>query len=676
MLFLTGVLLLQSLCFATEEVETAAEGTMGSDTAAAPVVEPSASDFDLPDIPVPETTGPVDEAAPVETAVPAEKPVAEALGQAGTEETIQEPEPDSTLPAEAAVVEEVPSPPAEAAEPVEAAKAEEAVEAAPDYPGIHDSRPPLVQTAGGFVFDLAVDYQFSLIYINPISLNDVRAGDVFYGMQRGRTHWLMAYEDKVMLHTQVDLLDGVLFGDNGLVYGESPFPNEGIHTGARSPNNAGLDVNLIEGGDPNKSSDYAYGLKELEPIKLRRLWAEGNIIAGMLKVGRMPATEGRGILQNDGDNNLNRFGDSGSGDSTDRIQFGTKPIQMAKALISGDFEAADSRPDRGFVLGLAYDHMVNDLVQYTGDDTKQLGFSLIYKLPEFDASGIPGGDLKASFSFGHRFADDIDLALNILIFEISFGIENFHFESQAGVLVGKTKEISNAQSLFRTTGRGSTAMVQDIRSWGLLAIADYDIGPVTLTLEFDYASGDDDPRADSDLTQFYFAQDTKVGLLLFPQVLAYETARSAAAAEYFINQSEIPLTVETNANPSSQLDSGGGFNNAIALFPQVTWHITDQLFLRAGVLCAWADKPVIDPYETLHYYDGDDIEDDEVNFNGGKPGKYYGTEFDLRFSAKLWKDHFLFDLEGAILLPGDALEDANNDAVTSGLIQGRLTFRY
>ncbi|RJO67330.1 MAG: hypothetical protein C4523_09805 [Myxococcales bacterium] len=555
--------------------------------------------------------------------------------------------------------------------------AESETKPAQAYSGLTDARPPLIHSDSGVLFDLKAEYQFSMIYIAPLELNGEDVTDVFYGVQRGRTHFLLGWKNFVRLHTQIDLLDGVLFGDNGLVYGEPPYPNQGIHTAVRSPNNAGLTIALKdETLDPNDPDSYTYGLKAIEPIKLRRAWGEANILVGELRVGRMPAYEGRGIVLNDGDNDLNRFGPAGRGDTADRILFGTKPIEVVKAAMKGDPGAADSRLDRGLLFGFAYDSLVNDQAQFLGDDTYQFAFSLTYKLPEFALGSAPCGDLRAGFAYVYRTGEDIGLKLHIMALETSVRIENFRLETQWGVLQGETREISEAQSLFRTTGPGSIPETQSIKAWGMFAIADYDVGPVTLTFEVDYASGDDDPRGDSDLTQFYFAEDTKVGLLLFPQVLAFESARSAAAARYFVRKAEIPVTVETNANPSSQIETNGGFTNAIAIFPQVTWRIADFVFVRTGALLAWAAKPLIDPYATLYHYDADDLEDDKVNFNGGRPASFYGTEFDLRLSFNLWEEHFLFDLEGAVLLPGDALKDENGYAVASSLVQGRFTFRY
>ncbi len=70
-----------------------------------------------------------------------------------------------------------------------------------------------------------------------------------------------------------------------------------------------------------------------------------------------------------------------------------------------------------------------------------------------------------------------------------------------------------------------------------------------------------------------------------------------------------------------------------------------------------------------------EIEDDLVNFVGGKPGHFYGVELDGRFQ---WRfiEHFAFDLEGAVFFPGDALQDINGKATKSMLVQGRTTFFF
>ena len=60
-------------------------------------------------------------------------------------------------------------------------------------------------------------------------------------------------------------------------------------------------------------------------------------------------------------------------------------------------------------------------------------------------------------------------------------------------------------------------------------------------------------------------------------------------------------------------------------------------------------------------------------FAGGAPGRFYGTELDGRLQYRLF-DHFIADLEGAVLFPGNVFQDANGDAVRSVLVQARATF--
>ena len=71
------------------------------------------------------------------------------------------------------------------------------------------------------------------------------------------------------------------------------------------------------------------------------------------------------------------------------------------------------------------------------------------------------------------------------------------------------------------------------------------LGAATLTFEADYATGDDDPRTDSDITTFSYARDLNVGLLLFEHVLAFESARSVGVGIHNLSSlaaASFPLT--------------------------------------------------------------------------------------------------------------------------------------
>ncbi len=96
---------------------------------------------------------------------------------------------------------------------------------------------------------------------------------------------------------------------------------------------------------------------------------------------------------------------------------------------------------------------------------------------------------------------------------------------------------------------------------------------------------------------------------------------------------------------------------------------------RIGVLAAWAPKGSVDPISTNLREDGIEIADDAVNFFGGKPGSYYGTEIDLQLEWSI-ADHFIWTLEAAVLFPGDALYNENQMAVNAFLVENRFLFVF
>ena len=91
---------------------------------------------------------------------------------------------------------------------------------------------------------------------------------------------------------------------------------------------------------------------------------------------------------------------------------------------------------------------------------------------------------------------------------------------------------------------------------------------------------------------------------------------------------------------------------------------------RGGLLLAWAPSKVNDPIASQQRKDGQ-LE----NFVGGKPGQFYGTELDARIQWR-FVEHFAFDLEGAILFPGSALQNLDGYATRSVFVQGRTTFFF
>src|SRR5690606_8058869 len=141
--------------------------------------------------------------------------------------------------------------------------------------------------------------------------------------------------------------------------------------------------------------------------------------------------------------------------------------------------------------------------------------------------------------------------------------------------------------------------------------------------------------ADTPYTRFAFSPDANVGLLLFERVLAYESARSAAAAAAALDGAGM------DPDGARLLCTRGAFTCATAIFPQLDLRPADDLLLRYGVLVAWSPTRLSDPVRSaLSPGEG------AVNYHGGSPGTFYGVELDARVSWS-YLDHFFFDLEGA-----------------------------
>lgn len=508
---------------------------------------------------------------------------------------------------------------------------------------------------GDFGFRGGAEYRANVLYVNPIALNTVSERRVSWIEHRLRLDGTVDYQDKVRIVVSADALDGVLWGDNGK-YDEEPQPQSGTNINARNPNVTVPCVTYQGQGDPLRSDAYGYGLCEGDPIRIRRVYGEVVTPVGLLRVGRQPVTNGNNIQSVTGDGRANRFGFSREGNSVDRIIFGTKPLEGFKPKGERDLS-----PDRGLITAIAYDHWANDTARLFRDNVHALVGAVNYKMDEYAL----GRDLDLLAYYAHRFEEQNDTNVNTIGARALSRFGPVYVGLEFAANLGQTREITEA---YRTI-TNDPAEEQTVRQLGARAVARFDQKYWSAYLELDYASGDGDPNARTDLTNFTWAPDMNVGLLMFEHILAFQTARAAAAAVEVLSRLGAP------SFPAETVDTRGSFTNAIAIFPQVDFRPHEDVLFRAGVLAAWAPELVVDPVASLLARDGVTIDDDLVNYAGGKPGQYYGTEIDLRAQ---WRfiEHFALDLEGAILFPGDAFEDENGDAVRSGLLQGRTTFFF
>ncbi len=190
----------------------------------------------------------------------------------------------------------------------------------------------------------------------------------------------------------------------------------------------------------------------------------------------------------------------------------------------------------------------------------------------------------------------------------------------------------------------ATAAVLQVRQFGGVARTAWKVGRLTFFLDAGYASGDANPTDDR-AQALRFDRDYKVGLLLFDQVLAYQSARTTA---------RVTAASATGTTPpgAQWLGTGGSVTGATYGFPRARFAFTDWLDGYGGVLLAFTTAPLADPLETrlaagvAH------------NALGGTPGPFLGTEVDLGGQARFVpaRDVALqVTLEGAVLVPGSAL---------------------
>ncbi|MFO0548146.1 MAG: alginate export family protein [Polyangiaceae bacterium] len=529
------------------------------------------------------------------------------------------------------------------------------------------AEPPMRIPIGDFGITGGAEYRAQLTYINPISLNSISQRRVSWIEHRLRLDAAIDYDEKVKIVSSFDILDGVLWGDNGGPL-DDPKTNAGTTVNTKNPNNAVPCIGYRgpAGGDALSSDNYGYALCESQIFKVRRLYGDIVTPIGLLRIGRQPFSLGNTLQGVPGDGRFNRFGIAREGNFVDRITFGTKPLEALKPA-----EQRNLSLDEGLFIVAVYDHLVSDDLRLFSDDEHQAGGALFFKAKEYPI----GQDLEVMGYFVQRWSDEF--STNVSIFGgramSRFGPVYVGLEGAANL--GKTREVAAAYKAITN----DPVVDQNIVQVGARAVVrvDYRVQRahderkpgVSGYLEVDFASGDGDPQARTDLSQFTWAPDMNVGLLMFEHALRFQSARAAAAAV------ETLARLGSVSYPVDAIDTRGAFTDALAIFPQIDFRPHEDVLIRAGVLIAWAPEPVVDPVGSLLARDGVSIEDDLVNYAGGKPGQFYGTELDLRAQWR-FLNHFTADLEGAILFPGDALQDENGDAARSILLQGRTSFFF
>jgi hypothetical protein len=512
------------------------------------------------------------------------------------------------------------------------------------------------------------EFRLRSVRIDPLGVNDVYTESMQWTEQRLRLEGKVRAAGIATITVQGDVLDGILLGDNGQ-FGQNPSSNAGVSLTAKMPNLTRWDVGLRSGGNPIDRRDYVPVLKAAPYLDINYMYADINLPVGLLRVGRQPIVIGQALAASDG-SSINRWGVSKYSDAVDRILFGTKLDEAYHVIRKTPNHVVDVTQESGVIFATFYDFVKQDLPQRQDDDLRQLGFALDLRARHASWFGQEWKNmllgLRTVFVSNEQFNTDVvafPFVLEGQVGDVTLRAQYMHIR-------GQTREI--ADGFAALTGKQST--LQKLSMHGAQAVLDWRVGPATLTLELDYASGDDDPRNTTPLSSFTFSRDLNVGLLMFEHTLAYESARSVGVGLENLAGSDV------KSFPLSEVQTDGRFTNAMAVFPQVNVELfknaKNLVHSRIGVLMAWPSADgVVDPIMTTLAEDGDSIKDDAVNFNGGKPGSYYGTEVDFQLGWK-FNNAFQWVVEGAVLFPGSSFQDENGDAVNSFLVENRFVVTF
>lgn len=379
-------------------------------------------------------------------------------------------------------------------------------------------------------------------------------------------------------------------------------------------------------------------------LELRKLYLEYKWASGVFRVGQQTSNWGLGLLANDGgkDPEAGDFGQQQFGNLTYRALLAARPLfakggawrafetAFAADLIVRDNFGEFAKGDRAFQGIIA--------LRFAKDNENNFGVYAVYR-NQSNVNVTDGGKRTQAFVFD--FAGKWEFLKRR---ERSFKL--------GWELVGITGTTTQA--------RNENADVLQVRQLGFAVKSAYRVRRTTIYLDGGFASGDQNP-SDDRVENFRFDRDYKVGLILFDHVLSYQTARAAARASD-------PNILGTPPEGADVLGTAGSVTGAWYLYPRVKVEVLDWFDLYGGPLFAFATAKLTDPFNS-RIGGGTSL-----NYLGGTPGNYLGTEIDLGAQVRF---HPVKELtisltgEGGLFLPGNAFS-LPDGAVMAPIGFGRL----
>ena len=369
---------------------------------------------------------------------------------------------------------------------------------------------------------------------------------------------------------------------------------------------------------------------------------------GMFRLGQQGSHWGMGLLANDGDH-PSMFGDYQRGSLSERLLFATTPFGKGtpfSVAVAGDVIFQDQTAD------LVQDHdraFQGVLALLYTTAPAEVGFYGVLRHQERDRESID------------RYTPYTDrLTVGVFDWTARFnvpvqGSSSFAYgKLEAALVVGSTSFVRGAYaSPLDPTAAREDELVRSFGGAALLGAVHVNgsgkdaWGDVVGEVEAGYASGDADP-GDGVNKRFTFDANHRVGLVLFNQVLAWKTARSATIAQD-------PEVVNRPAPGLGLLPSRGAVFGAQYLNPRAIFRPRRWLDLKTGVLVAQTTADLVDPY---HY----GALGNAANYDGGEARRHdLGLELDFGANVRIPVDTTATvqaGVEGGVLFPGHAFDTA------------------
>jgi hypothetical protein len=487
----------------------------------------------------------------------------------------------------------------------------------------------LVSTAASAAAEIRFDGNYELRFnanTNYLLDPSQRLDQTAWAEHRLRLTPKIVDQERIEIQAQFDVVSGLIAGDLAPTLGLLGWTERSERNGIRA-----------------RGFDFRY------------LFVTLRLPVGVFQLGQFPNNWGMGLLNNSGEFMEGfDFGDQRFGDIVDGFLFGTRPLaflgprselaRQVAAGISGQIVYRDryaslvTRTGGGTTLagtGLTWADVALQGVFFARWEPTDLSRVGVYVSRRAQSYAADGGNLQAWIFDAHARTAVLFPSLD----------SSLRLETEGVAVSGHSTHAMNLNT-------DSVRVVQQ----GLVARATVTRRDVEAELEVGYASGDSNPFDDVS-SGFMFNRDYKVGLVLWDEVMLFQTQNSA-------RKLSDPALSAIPPHGIDLLATEGAVTNALYLNPKLRWRppiLSGRLRGVVGVLFTRAPEPVIDPYQSF-------LASAPRNAFGQPAGQSYGTEVDLglSFRQSFTDDRQLglvLDAQYGVLFPGDVFRRADGSTL-------------